>query len=661
MFKPEHTDGYRGKLRSYPFAMALMVLLFLVGYSWSGAKVDAPATASNLNALVLLNSTNGWAVGNSGTILHFDGGAWNLVPSGTTADLFGISFGPPSAPNANGGFAVGGSGGTATALFWNGVGWSAATAGFSAPGAQKLASVSALNPSDAWAVDSISGAFWHWSGVAGLGGGWNMVSSAIAGLNSVFMISATEGWAVGVGGVIYRYAGGGWALFSTVGTTLNSVFMLNASEGWAVGNGGAVYHYASGSWAGPVSPGGASQDLRSIFMISQTEGWAVGTSGAILHFTGGVWTALPPNQLATNQNLNGVYFSGGTGWAVGDLGTIVLLGGQPVQGGPAANLQSVYLSTAADGWIVGCSSGGCGTGVGEPIVTHWNGFSFTRGTVSAATSDLYSVFMVGPSDGWTVGGVGTSPIILHYTGGSWTQVPVPVNGVILRSVFMVDSNNGWAVGDQGTILHYSGGLWGAVSSPTTNTLRSVFMLDSSDGWAVGDAGTMLRYQALSGQWVNMPSPTGARLNSVYISDSGHGWAVGAGGTILHYDGILWVNVADLVSTNLNSVFQVSPQDAWAVGDSATILRWTGISWLPTTPSPPIAGTPDLNSIFILSNGFGLIVGASPVAGSQGTILQLPAINPIPELQQTPIWLMVALITTIGITFTLRKRVPCRKI
>ena len=209
------------------------------------------------------------------------------------------------------------------------------------------------------------------------------------------------------------------------------------------------------------------------------------------------------------------------------------------------------------------------------------------------------------------------------------QVPIPpVNG-ILRGVFMIDGNNGWAVGDNGAILRYAGGSWGSVSAPTPNTLRSVFMTGPSDGWAVGDGGTIVRYQ--NGQWTTYASPTSASLNSVFFLDSTHGWSVGSGGTILYYNGLVWSPVAAGASANLNSVSQVNPQEAWAVGDFATILHWNGIGWYQVSPSPPISGNPNLNSIFISSNGFGLIVGAPQAPGSPGTILQVSALSPVPEL------------------------------
>jgi photosystem II stability/assembly factor-like uncharacterized protein len=261
--------------------------------------------------------------------------------------------------------------------------------------------------------------------------------------------------------------------------------------------------------------------------------------------------------------------------------------------------------------------------------------------------------MLNPSEGWAVGGIGTTPVILHYTGGSWTQVPAPAIGGVLRAVFMVDSTDGWSVGDNGAILRYAGGAWSMISSPTLHTLRTIFMLDSSDGWAAGDAGTIVRYQ--EGQWVNYPSPTASQLNSIYLTDASHGWAVGASGVILHFDGSTWLDVADPDTANLNSVTQITPQQAWAVGDSATILQWTGVSWYQFTPVPPLSGAPDLNSIYLLSSGFGFVVGAPAAPGGQGTVLQAPSMSPIPEIAQPQLMLWALVASTLIMLSSARRR------
>ena len=205
------------------FSVILLLGLILAPVSLTFAA--SPPTTSRLNSIVMLGPSNGWAVGDSGTVLHFDGFSWSPVPSGISLDLVGLSFGLPNSLLPTSGFAVGGSGGVATAIHWDGVAWGSITQGLSAVGSQRIASVSEVSPTDAWAADSSSGTIWHWSGNP-TSGGWVPVSTAMAGLNSIFMLSSSEGWAVGSGGIIYRFTGGGWTLYSTVGTTLNSVFML---------------------------------------------------------------------------------------------------------------------------------------------------------------------------------------------------------------------------------------------------------------------------------------------------------------------------------------------------------------------------------------------------------------------------------------------------
>jgi len=202
---------------------------------------------------------------------------------------------------------------------------------------------------------------------------------------------------------------------------------------------------------------------------------------------------------------------------------------------------------------------------------------------------------------------------------------------VLRSVFMVNSGEGWAVGDGGRILHFSGSSWAIVSSPVTTTLRSLFMFGQKDGWIVGDGGTILRYQE-SGQWVTVADPTSADLRSVYFLDPTHGWIVGSSGTILHFDGTSWSKVSAFATANLFSVTQVSAAEAWAVGDSGTIIHWDGVAWYSYTPTPPLTGNPSLNSIFLLSSGYGLIVGSPPAQGSQATVLVVNqrAIRQVPD-------------------------------
>src|SRR5208282_922609 len=484
------------------------------------------------------------------------------------------------------------------------------------PNAGPLLSSFMLSSTDVWAVGQTQagsqGVFWHWTGVAGLGGGWNTpqppvscpvgVPPSSCGLFSIFMVSATEGWAVGAGGLIYHYFGGSWNSFNSPvspatpgGGALRSVFMVSPTEGWAVGDAGVVIHYSAGTWSGPVSPGTTSNNLFSIFMTSSTDGWAFGAKGTILHYSGGSWTALPTNLVPTAPvsllNFNSAYFNGATdGWVVGTDGVVVHFDGinyGTVTSPTINNFTSISFGPPLspinpnDGWAVGNSSA---TSTFEPTIYHWNGFAWTKGISIGTTNNLYSVFMIASGDVWAVGGdlhttascsATLCPVILHFTGGSWNSVTPPPGSYSLKSIFMVSPTEGWAVGEQaasphptGVIMHYTvtGGVgtWGIFPSPASPPplpgLNSIFMLGPNEGWALGDNATLIHYTVSGGvgTW-NLVTVSGtpslsqdANLTSIFMLSPTSGWAVGgiqannslsAGPVIIYWDGTKWEPVA----------------------------------------------------------------------------------------------------------------------
>ncbi len=602
------------------------------------AYISPPANPQ-LNSIYMLSPTEGWAVGDSRpttnettglpAIFHYDGSTWNIVPPPKFQDfpsrqhsynLTSISFGPPNLPiSKNDGWAVGyndtlpgyRSYNQSIALHWDGVTWRSQTAGFTAGDlAGPLWSTFMVSSTDVWAVGQTNstkqGVFWHWTGVPGLGGGWNTPQGPVAAtiFYSVFMVSSVEGWAVGacitcpVAGQsnIYHYTGGTWTPFtSPVSTkTLRSVYMISPTDGWAVGDGGTILHFISGAWSGPVSPGTTANNLFSIFMISSTEGWAFGALGTILHYFGGAWTALPSTLVPTSPvasfNFNSGYFnSANDGWAVGTDGVVLHFDGAnfgTVTSPTISNFTSISFGppltgpiNANDGWAVGNASS-----TTEPTIYHWNGFAWTKGIAIGTTNNLNSVFMLNTGDAWSVGGGPNPtatcsalicPVILHFTGGSWNTITPPSGTYTLRSVFMVSSTEGWAVGElvntpnpTAIILHYTvtGGVgtWAIFPAPTSPqpipALNSVFMLSQTEGWAVGDNATILHYTVTggTGSWNKVTvsgSPTlstDANLTSIFMLSPTIGWAVGgirqigsfsAGPVIIYWDGTKWEPVA----------------------------------------------------------------------------------------------------------------------
>ncbi len=205
-------------------SIKVFIALILVAASlsiFSGAPLAAgeyewewqnPLPQGNtLYAVDSLDASNVWAVGEYGTILHYNGATWSPMESGVTTTLRGVS-----AYDSSHVWAVGDSG---VILFYNGVSWQAQTSG---------------------------------------------VSSTLRGVSAY---DTTHIWAVGDGGVI-RFNNGASAIWSnqasSVTVTLTSVSAYDASNVWVAGAGGTILFYDGTSWNSPERGTGYTDNLAGI-------------------------------------------------------------------------------------------------------------------------------------------------------------------------------------------------------------------------------------------------------------------------------------------------------------------------------------------------------------------------------------------------------------
>ena len=586
-------------------------------------------------------SGDGFAVGDSGLIYHWDGFSWTQAGSGTNCPLNSVNFGGPLNPltsiTRTSGWAVGGSAGCAAAgavsFFYDGVSWTSypvpGGAGGTMMGVFLVQSGSTGQPISAWAVgdNGANGAFWLWNGVPGGGGGfWGapIITLDTTRVNSVYMTqctsspcAATDGWAVGNTAVnnIFHWTGAAWIGVQDAGVNLNGVAMSSTTRGWAVGTACTILQYTGALWNpfGPLPCSDATTVLNSIVLSSSSEGWAAGAAAGgagravILHGTSldsaPAWTEIPVNQVATSLGLNSITFApnGGNLWAVGFAGVAAfcLSNCGSVFGSiwstttspRSVNLNSVFMTGDNDGWAVGDPESGA------PTVLRWNGFSWTRGSVATPLNlPLYGVYLSGGSNGWAVGGTVATLATFHFDGNTWTQITPPLPGTyIMRAVYMVSDSNSWAVGSNvggpgpGAIWHStsSGGPFtGPVAAPAAD-LYSVFF-DPSSGGIVG--------YAAGGNGV-APGPT-----IVKTTDGGVTWPT------------VWTSGAGLpaglpATTILRSLFFQDSTHGWAAGgdptgfNQATILYWNGATW--SGPVPIVSA----NNVEI----FGIFVVGGPPA------------------------------------------------
>jgi hypothetical protein len=497
-----------------------------------------------LNGVWGISATDVFAVGDAGTILHYDGTDWSAMSSGTTASLNGV-WGSSAADV----FAIGDDG---TILHYDGTSWSAMTSNT----AWTLFGVWGSSASDVFAVGG-SGTIVHYDGTS-----WSDITSGTTEwLFGVWGSSSTNVFAVGTGGAILHYDGTDWSIMSS-GTMdyLNSVWGSSATDVFAVGDGGTILHYDGTDWS--AMSGGTTQFLDRVWGSSASDVFALGGTGTILHYDGTSWSNMVSETFAS---LFDVWGSSSTDvFAVGDDGTTLHYDGtgwSAMTSGTTRDLFDAWGSSASDVFVVG----GFGT------ILRYDGTSWTSMT-SGTGNWLFAVWGSSSTDVFAVGGPGT---IIHYDGTDWsamssgtTAPPYGVWGSSATDVF--------TVGSSGTILHYNGTNWSAMSSGTAQTLTGIWGSSATDVFAVGFSGTILHYDGTS--WSAMSSGTTQYLNAVWGSSATDVYAVGDGGTILHYDGTSWSAMSSGTMKSLNGVWGNSATDVFAVGTEGAILHYNGTNW-----------------------------------------------------------------------------------
>jgi photosystem II stability/assembly factor-like uncharacterized protein len=304
-----------------------VALMEQMAFAQGWEQQNSPTTHS-LNAVVFVDTSNGWAVGDSGTILHTtDGGdMWIVQSSGTTERLGGVDF-----VDANTGWAVGGSGGSVIQHTTNGgESWTEQTVTDTSFYRPALGSVDFVNSNEGWAA----GVFYYrpdacWGislRTTDSGNSWTIAGGA----SMVVFADEDHGWGADCpctfdgtcNPELVRTTDGGdtWQDIET-DTPFGSLEFLDASTGWAV-YWTSIAHTVDGgvTWVLQDSGSIAASDLD---FTDSSHGWAVGGLGRITHTTngGGTWFV---QSSGTELNLSAVSFvDADHGWAVGQGGTII--------------------------------------------------------------------------------------------------------------------------------------------------------------------------------------------------------------------------------------------------------------------------------------------------------------------------------------------------
>lgn len=239
------------------------------GESWSSKNL----TTQDLKDVAFLDSQVGLIVGDDGRIYRTtDGGSnWSQISSGTESNILAVAFGEGRMAYAAG------RDGVLLRSTDNGASWSVV-----ATGSERFRGLSARGTQLAWAVGN-EGAY-KMTTDGGLT--WNDKSSGTTSdLHDVFFLNASEGWVAGQNDLL-NYSGDSGDSWNSRNSGINvgieAVFFLDSYLGWAVGNTGRVFKSINGGANWLNIPSGVTSELNDAFFVSSSKGWIVGENGAIL-------------------------------------------------------------------------------------------------------------------------------------------------------------------------------------------------------------------------------------------------------------------------------------------------------------------------------------------------------------------------------------------
>jgi len=259
-------------------------------------ELDTEIT-STLRGVWGFSNTDVFAVGDGGTVLHWDGTVWDAMTSWTEEDLYAV--------------------------------WGSST-------------------TDVFAVGTL-GTIIHWDGVS-----WDPhVSGTIQQLRGIWGSSSTNVLAVGRNGTVLQYNGAAWApMVSGTAQDLYDIWGTASNNIYAVGDTGTSIYFNGAVWATLVT--GTIRDLFGVWGAGAADVFAVGFAGTILRWNGAVWTPMTSGTLESLQDVWGA--SGTEVVAVGENGTALRWDGLLWQEKPTyrtSHLYGIWGTLATDVFIVG--------------------------------------------------------------------------------------------------------------------------------------------------------------------------------------------------------------------------------------------------------------------------------------------------------------------
>jgi photosystem II stability/assembly factor-like uncharacterized protein len=559
-----------------------------------------------LHSMFFINSQEGWAGGENGTIIHTaDGGnTWDIQYNFFPNIVYSVFF-----LDSQTGYAAGGPPDWTSTIYKTtdgGANWQCMFPFYMSD--RILNNIFFVNGQVGWAVGERSEAYRTDDG----GSSWaSYPVGTNDDFNAVWFTDAMHGWIVSSFGIIYRTLNGGytWSSDTLSLHPLLSICFTGDSTGYICGYQGLIFKTEDGgnSWTQKTSA--LSGTLNKIQFVSQDTGFIVGDGVERTIDGGNTWQVL-----TTQPYYSGSFPVGSTGYVTGAFGLISKsedYGATWNRLGEFAGFYGInasYFLDENDGWLIGLDdSPGTKTwrtrDGGEtwaPIDTQYNyfyvknlfftdtlngwatgttgiyhtqdgGYSwYTQYYIPEYSNEFGPLFFTDRYTGWTSR---EDTLYTTHDGGTTWQTSVLAPSASLWSKFFLDQNTGWIGGGANDLFKTTDGgtTWNVVCSSLTYGIGDIVFTDPLNGWGYSYEGILHSHDG-GATWVVQDYSSG--YCSVSFADSLNGWALGGRGSIYHTSdgGHTWEWQDQPGDEWYSSIRFVNINTGWAVGRMYTILK-----------------------------------------------------------------------------------------
>lgn len=518
------------------------------GFCWENAP-----PGNVLRAISGSADTDLWAVGELGTVLHYNGSSWAASDAHTTSHLNAV--------------------------------WS-------------------RRSDDVWAVGE-GGVVLHFDGEQ-----WRSLATGVKPVALYGVGGGASGavWVAGEEGRVLRYDDLAWSpeRYESGGRTLRAVWGTQADEVLVVGDGGTVQVWSGAvpaKQASPVArPAPTAANLNAVWGRGPTEIWLAGDGGAVLRWDGAAYRSIPGAPAVSLRAIRGG--AGGSVWLVGDGGTTLRWDGQalrsPSLGAVPQNLLGLWSGATGEPLVVGGWQPNPTTRNG--VLLRWGETGWTSppsipsdGLAELprplffnklwrdASGVIFAVGSAGDTEAMPIKSLG---IVRRFDGERWSPPTVVPGANVLNAVWGSSPTDVWAAGEPG-LFHFDGTAWSASTPLPKRPIMALWGSGAKDVWAAGAGGTMIHWDGTSWTTVSVE----ATLTSLALWGSGPSdvWAVGERvdqtAMAMRWDGASWQLVTPGTKWPFYAVWGSGPGDVWAAGFAGVVVRWNGQAFVEqTTPN-----------------------------------------------------------------------------